>query len=80
MSTFFNSPEADKSTKILADKGLMRLRRINFPHLGAIMDIPIDTPLLYGWVVHSQINNSGKMTIALLASLESVKMGPKIVD
>jgi hypothetical protein len=30
----------------------MRPRRVNSPPLGAIMDIPIDTPLLYGGVVH----------------------------
>jgi hypothetical protein len=55
---------ADKSAKIPADKGLMRLRRINTPEahkfhaLGVIMDIPIDTPPLCGWVFHSRINHS----------------------
>jgi hypothetical protein len=52
MILYFNPPEADKSARMTADKGLMRLRRINSPPLGAIMDIPIDTPLLCGGVVH----------------------------
>jgi len=52
MSKFFNPPEEDKV--------LMRLRHINtpyahqFPALVAIIDIPIDTPPLCGWVVHYQ--------------------------
>jgi hypothetical protein len=40
---YFN-PEADKCS--------MRPRRVNSPPLGAIMDIPIDIPLLCGGVVH----------------------------
>ena len=31
---------ADKSDRMAASKGLMRLGRFNFPPLGAIMDIP----------------------------------------
>jgi hypothetical protein len=30
----------------------MRLRRINSPPLGAIRDVPIDTPLLCGGIVY----------------------------
>jgi len=56
----FNPPEVDKSasppqirrTRRTADKGLISLRLINSPPLGAIMDIPIDIPLLCGGVVH----------------------------
>jgi hypothetical protein len=41
------------------DKGLMRLRRINSPPLGAIMDITIDTQLLCGGVVHLSLSRKG---------------------
>ena len=57
-----------------------RLRKGGYIRPKANMDISINTPLLCGWVVHSQINHSGKMALALLASLEAVKMSPKIVD
>jgi hypothetical protein len=50
--TILNPPKADEPAGNTADKGLMRPRRINYPPLGAIMDIPIDTPLLCGWVVY----------------------------
>ena len=44
MVLYFNPSEADE--------GLISPRLINSPPLGAIMDIPIDTPLLCGGVVH----------------------------
>ena len=50
--TILNPPKADEPAGNTAGKWLMRPRRINFPPLGEIMDILIDTPLLCGGVVY----------------------------
>jgi len=52
MVLYFNPPEADKPAINTADRGFISLRLIDSPPFGAIMDIPIDTPLLCGGVVH----------------------------
>jgi len=58
-SVFWNSetklklnPPKAKSARNMADSSFIRLRLINSLPLGAIMDIPIDTPLLCGEAVH----------------------------